>query len=82
MLWKASTLKPLLTGFQAPKIVWLKNNEPEAFSRIRKVLLPKDYIRYRLTGAFATEVSDASGTSLLNVVERNWSPEMMAAAFV
>lgn len=76
------TLNRVLTGFQAPKIVWLKNNEPEAFSRIRKVLLPKDYIRYRLTGAFATEVSDASGTSLLNVVERNWSPEMMAAAFV
>lgn len=76
------TLNPVLTGFQAPKIVWLKNNEPEAFSRVRKVLLPKDYIRYRLTGAFATEVSDASGTSLLNVRERCWSPEMMEASFV
>ncbi|MEJ5298213.1 MAG: xylulokinase [Armatimonadota bacterium] len=76
------TLNPVLTGFQAPKIVWLKNNEPDAFARIRKVLLPKDYIRFRMTGAFATEVSDASGTSLLNVRERRWSPEMMAASFV
>jgi len=76
------TLNPVLTGFQAPKVVWLKNNEPDAFARVRKVLLPKDYIRYRMTGAFATEVSDASGTSLLNVRERRWSPEMMSAAFV
>ncbi|BCW97621.1 MAG: xylulokinase [Armatimonadota bacterium] len=76
------TLNPVLTGFQAPKIVWLKNNEPDAFAKIRKVLLPKDYIRFRMTGAFATEVSDASGTSLLNVRERRWSPEMMAASFV
>lgn len=76
------TLNPVLTGFQAPKIVWLKNNEPDAFRRVRKVLLPKDYIRYLLTGAWATEVSDASGTSLLNVVERKWSPEMMGAAYV
>lgn len=76
------TLNPVLTGFQAPKAVWLKNNEPEAFARVRKVLLPKDYIRLKLTGAYATEVSDASGTSLLNVVARKWSPEMASAAFV
>lgn len=76
------TLNRVLTGFQAPKAVWLKNNEPEAHRRIRKLLLPKDYIRFKLTGAYATEVSDASGTSLLNVVERKWSPEMMEAAFV
>ena len=76
------TLNPVLTGFQAPKIVWLRNNEPDAFARVRRVLLPKDYIRLLLTGAYATEVSDASGTSLLNVRERKWSPEMAAAAFV
>lgn len=76
------TLNPVLTGFQAPKIVWVKNNEPENFRRIRKVLLPKDYIRLKLTWQYATEVSDASGTSLLNVVERKWSPQMMAAAYV
>ncbi|MEI6913536.1 MAG: xylulokinase [Armatimonadota bacterium] len=76
------TLNPVLTGFQAPKIVWLKNNEPDAFKRVRKVLLPKDYIRLKLTGSYATEVSDASGTSLLNVRERKWSPEMAAAAYV
>jgi xylulokinase len=72
----------VLTGFQAPKIVWLRNNEPDAFARVRRVLLPKDYIRLLLTGAYATEVSDASGTSLLNVRERKWSPEMATAAFV
>ena len=76
------TLNPVLTGFQAPKIVWLRNNEPDAFARVRRVLLPKDYIRLLLTGAYATEVSDASGTSLLNVRERKWSPEMATAAFV
>lgn len=76
------TLNPVLTGFQAPKIVWLKNNEPGHFTRVRKVLLPKDYIRLKLTGTYATEVSDASGTSLFNVVERKWSPEMMAGVYV
>ena len=73
------TCNPVLTGFQAPKVVWMKNHEPDRYRRVRKVLLPKDYIRYRLTGAFATEVSDASGTSFLDVPNRRWSPEILAA---
>lgn len=69
----AETCNPVLTGFQAPKIIWLRDNEPANFERVSKVLLPKDYIRYRLTGELATEVSDASGTALFNVPERSWS---------
>ena len=71
------TLNPVLTGFQAPKIVWLRDNEPEVYERLRMILLPKDYVRYRLTGEFATEVSDAAGTSLLNVGKRRWSEVML-----
>ncbi len=71
------TLNPVLTGFQAPKIIWLRDEEPEAWARLRRVLLPKDYVRLRLTGEYATEVSDASGTSLLNVRERRWSQVML-----
>jgi xylulokinase len=67
------TCNPPLTGFQAPKVLWLRNHEPASFERIRHVLLPKDYIRYRLTGQMATDVSDASGTGLLDVPHRNWS---------
>ncbi len=67
------TCNPVLTGFTAPKIIWLRQNEPANYERVRKVLLPKDYIRFRLTGEYATEVSDASGTSLFNVPERRWS---------
>lgn len=70
---------PVLTGFTAPKIVWLRNHEPEMYSRVAKVLLPKDYIRYKLTGEFAAEVSDASGTALFDVANRRWSDEMLAA---
>ncbi|HSV31585.1 MAG TPA: xylulokinase [Atribacteraceae bacterium] len=68
---------PVLAGFQAPKILWVKNNEPEIFQKIARVLLPKDYIRYCLTGDFATDVSDASGTSLFDVPGRRWSTEMI-----
>ena len=68
---------PALTGFTAPKILWLREHEPEHFDRCRKVLLPKDYIRYELTGEFATEVSDASGTLLLDVANRDWSHELL-----
>jgi xylulokinase len=68
-----------LAGFTAPKILWVRQNEPETCARISKILLPKDYIRYRLTGALATEVSDASGTLLFNVRERKWSEEMLQA---
>ncbi|HEX8550482.1 MAG TPA: xylulokinase [Abditibacteriaceae bacterium] len=69
----AETCNPVLTGFTAPKIIWARDNEPEIYDRARMHLLPKDYIRFQLTGEFATEVSDASGTSLLNVPERRWS---------
>lgn len=70
---------PAMSGFTAPKIVWLRNNEPENFERVAKVLLPKDEIRRRLTGDYATEVSDASGTLLLDVAGRRWSKPLLAA---
>lgn len=73
------TRNPPLTGFTAPKILWLREHEPEAFARVRRVLLPKDYIRYRLTGVMATEVSDASGTGLLDVPARKWSDVILVA---
>src|SRR5258708_7107971 len=71
------TSNPVLTGFTAGKIVWLRNNEPETFAKVRKVLLPKDYIRLRLTGEYATEASDASGTALFNVRKRDWPEELL-----
>lgn len=64
-------------GFTAPKILWVKENEPENFSRICKIMLPKDYLAYRLSGVFCTDYSDASGMLLLNVKEKKWSQEMM-----
>ncbi|MGD8237487.1 MAG: FGGY family carbohydrate kinase, partial [Armatimonadota bacterium] len=73
----AETANPALTGFTAPKIIWLRQKEPANYDRARKVLLPKDYIRLLLTGEYATEVSDASGTSLLNVKERQWSDAVL-----
>lgn len=69
---------PALTGFTAPKILWLRNHEPKNFDKTVQVLLPKDYIRFRLTGEFATEVSDASGTLLLNVKQRKWSRPLLS----
>jgi xylulokinase len=69
----------MLTGFTLPKLIWVRDHEPQHFDRLRKMLLPKDYIRFWLTGEFATEVSDASGTALLNVVKRRWSFEMIDA---
>jgi len=68
---------PALTGFTAPKILWLRNREPENYEKLAQVLLPKDYVRFRLTGEFATEVSDASGTLLLDVRNRRWSRELL-----
>lgn len=65
-------------GFTAPKILWVKENEPEIFSRCRKICLPKDYINYKLTGVFATDVSDASGTLYFDVQNRKWSKEMLS----
>ena len=73
------TGNPVLPGFTAPKIAWTRENEPEVFEKISKVVLPKDYARYKLTGEFFTDVSDASGTSLLDVANRRWSDEMLAA---
>ena len=70
---------PALTGFTAPKILWLRNHEPRHFEKTRKVLLPKDEIRRRLTGEYATEVSDASGMLLLDVAQRTWSKKLLSA---
>lgn len=70
---------PALTGFQAPKILWLREKEPEQYRKIAHILLPKDYIRYRLTGTFATDASDAAGTLLLDVGKRDWSDEILSA---
>lgn len=73
------TANPALTGFTASKILWVRNNEPEIYEKCRKILLPKDYIRYMLTGEFATEVSDASGMQLLDIKNRCWSKEVLNA---
>jgi xylulokinase len=70
---------PALTGFQAPKIVWLRDEEPENYSRVSHVLLPKDYVRLKLTGERATDASDAAGTLLLDVRGRDWSREILDA---
>ena len=64
-------------GFTAPKILWLKANEPQNFAKIKKIMLPKDYIAYRLTGEFSTDYSDASGMLLLDVKNKCWSKEML-----
>jgi xylulokinase len=73
----AITANPAVTGFTAAKILWVRNNEPENYAKCRHILLPKDYIRYMLTGEFATEVSDASGMQLLDVPKRQWSDEVL-----
>ena len=65
-------------GFTAPKLLWLKKHEPENFKKIKKIMLPKDYITYRLTGAFVSDYSDAAGTLLLDVKNKRWSKEMLA----
>jgi len=67
-----------LTGFTAPKLLWVREHEPKAWARVAHVLLPKDYLRYRLTGDMATDVADASGTLLLDVAHRLWSAEVLA----
>jgi len=66
-----------LPGFTAPKILWLKENELENYKKVSKILLPKDYIRYKLSNTYATEVSDASGTILMDIPSRNWSNEIL-----
>lgn len=64
-------------GFTAPKILWMKKHEPENFAKTAKIMLPKDYLVYKLTGSFCTDVSDASGMLLMDVKNRRWSPEML-----
>ncbi|BBF43820.1 xylulose kinase [Lachnospiraceae bacterium KM106-2] len=66
------------TGFTAPKILWMKANEPELFAKIKKIMLPKDYIAYRLSGVHSTDVSDASGMLLMDVKNKCWSKEMLS----
>ena len=73
----AITANPALTGFTASKILWVRNHEPEIYAQCAHILLPKDYVRYMLTGEFATEVSDASGMQLLDVPNRCWSDEVL-----
>ncbi len=73
------TGNPALTGFTAPKLLWLRRHEPEIYAQIRRILLPKDYVRLRLIGEHATEVSDASGTLLFDVRGRRWSAPMLEA---
>ncbi len=68
-----STANPMLTGFTLPKLLWVRDHEPENYTRVKKVLLPKDYIRFELTGEYASDVSDASGTGLFDVVNRRWA---------
>lgn len=71
------TANPALTGFTASKVMWVKNNEPQIFEKVKKILLPKDYIRFKLTGEFATEVSDASGMQFMDIPKRKWSSEVL-----
>ncbi len=71
------TANPVLTGFTAPKLLWVRDHDPASYERARKMLLPKDYVRFRLTGEFAGEVSDASGTALFDVVHRRWATPLI-----
>jgi xylulokinase len=77
-----ATANPMLTGFTLPKLLWVRDREPELLARVRRVLLPKDYLRWKLTGEAATDVADASGTGLFDVAARAWSPAMLAGAGV
>jgi xylulokinase len=76
---QAITGNLVMPGFTAPKLLWVKQHEPDIFAQIDKVLLPKDYLRFRMTGEFATDVSDASGTLWLNMEQRAWSNTMLQA---
>ena len=68
-----------LTGFTAPKLLWLRRHEPDVYARIHRIVLPKDYVRYRLTGEWAIDAADASGTLLFDVANRTWSEEVLAS---
>lgn len=71
------TANPVLTGFTAPKLLWVRDHEPRSYERVRRVLLPKDYIRFCLTGEYVSEVSDASGTALFDVMGRRWAKPLI-----
>jgi xylulokinase len=71
---------PALTNFTLPKLLWVRAHEPDAWRRVRRVLLPKDFVRLRLSGEYATDVADASGTLMLDVAHRHWSQEIVDAA--
>ncbi|MCA9928968.1 MAG: xylulokinase, partial [Anaerolineales bacterium] len=75
----AITGNDALTGFTAPKILWVKNNEPDVYGRIAHILLPKDYVRLKLTGEYATDKAGGAGTQLFDVRQRDWSAEVVAA---
>jgi len=66
-----------LTGFTAPKVLWVRNHEPEVFAQVRQVLLPKDYVRFKLTGEYAADRAGGAGTLLFDVRKRDWSPEVV-----
>ena len=74
------TSNPALTNFTLTKLLWVRTHEPDAWRRVRRVLLPKDFVRLRLSGEYATDVADASGTLMLDVAHRRWSQEIVAAA--
>ncbi|EMM8458501.1 xylulokinase [Citrobacter freundii] len=76
---RATTGNLMMPGFTAPKLLWVQRHEPEIFNQIDKVLLPKDYLRLRMTGDFASDISDAAGTMWLDVAKRDWSDVMLAA---
>src|ERR1043166_531745 len=74
------TCNPALTNFTLTKLLWVRENEPQNWARVRSVMLPKDYVRFRLTGEKAIDVADASGTLMLDVAHRRWSKEVLQAA--
>lgn len=75
----AITGNDALTGFTAPKILWVMENEPELFAQVRQILLPKDYVRFKLTGEYATDKAGAAGTILFDIQTRDWSPDVLKA---
>ena len=78
--FRSLTGNPVMPGFTAPKILWVREFEPDIYARIACVLLPKDFVRFRLTGERCTDVSDASGTLWLDVAQRRWSERLVRAA--
>jgi xylulokinase len=77
--FRALTGNIVFPGFTAPKVVWVKNHEPDTFAKVRKILLPKDYLRLWLSGEHVSEMSDSAGTSWLDTGKRAWSPDLLAA---